>query len=150
MSYFQWAEDMAIDHGPIDEDHKKLIAHVNLLHTATSEGRGQEMVAMLLKELIYETSEHIHQEEHQMAILGYPHLEQHKVGHVQFMEELYKLQAKQTAGNATVASQLSMLLRDWLSVHIRRFDKDLHRFLQEKERAARLRPGATPKRRPSS
>ena len=49
MSYFQWAEDMAIDHGPIDEDHKKLIAHVNLLHTATSEGRGQEMVAMLVQ-----------------------------------------------------------------------------------------------------
>lgn len=137
MAYFEWAEDMAIDHGPIDEDHKKLVEHVNLLHTATSDGLGQEVVARLLSDLLHETMEHIRQEEQQMQALGYPRLEEHKKGHVQFVADLHTLQTKLAAGSTTVASQLSTLLRDWLSVHIRRYDKDLLRFTENKEREKR-------------
>lgn len=137
MAYFQWAEDMEIDHGPIDQDHKKLVEHVNFLHTATSDGQGQEVVATLLQELLHETVEHIRQEEQQMQALGYPLLEEHKKGHVQFIADLQTLQTKLAAGSTTVASQLSTLLRDWLSVHIRRYDKDLLRFTENKERERR-------------
>ena len=48
MAYFEWAQDMVIDNGPIDDDHRLLVDQVNLLHTATSQGRGQEVVAQLL------------------------------------------------------------------------------------------------------
>ncbi len=36
MAYFEWAQDMVIDNGPIDADHRRLIDQVNELHTATS------------------------------------------------------------------------------------------------------------------
>ena len=36
MAYFEWAQDMVIDDGPIDADHRRLIDQVNELHTATS------------------------------------------------------------------------------------------------------------------
>ena len=45
MAYFEWANDMVIDNGPIDDDHRKLVEQVNTLHTATSQGRGQDVVA---------------------------------------------------------------------------------------------------------
>lgn len=142
MSYFEWAEDMAIDHGPIDRNHKKLIAHVNLLHTATTEGNGQEVVGELLKELLNEMRGHIRQEEQYIESLGYPGLEEHKTKHTQFITALNGLQTRHIAGSTTVASKLSTLLRDWLSVHIQRYDKDLLNFTQNKEREKRRAAGA--------
>ena len=41
MAYFEWAQDMVIDNGPIDDDHRKLVEQVNLLHSATSQGRAK-------------------------------------------------------------------------------------------------------------
>ncbi|WP_156949816.1 bacteriohemerythrin [Simplicispira psychrophila] len=134
MAYFIWANDMAIDHGPIDQDHKMLVEQVNQLHTATEAGRGQQVVGQLLGELIRSTVEHIRREEQVMRQLGYPRLKQHQASHVDFVNDLHALQQKFAAGNITVAAQLSTLLRDWLSLHIRRYDRDILTFMQEKRR----------------
>ena len=137
MAYFQWADDMVIDNGPIDQDHRKLVEQVNALHTATTEGRGQEVVGALLEALIHDTVQHIQREEQQMAALGYPHLEQHQKGHALFVANLHGLRTKYQSGGITVAAQLSTLLRDWLSLHIRRNDKELRQFLQTQRRSPR-------------
>lgn len=137
MAYFQWADDMVIDNGPIDQDHRKLVEQVNVLHTATTEGRGQEVVGTLLEALIHDTVQHIQREEQQMAALGYPHLAQHQKGHALFVTNLQGLRTKYRSGGITVAAQLSTLLRDWLSLHIRRYDKDMVRFIQQKNRQSR-------------
>jgi hemerythrin-like metal-binding protein len=135
VAYFEWADDMVIDNGLIDQDHQTLVRQVNELHTATSEGRGYEVVGRLLNELIHDTVEHIRREEQEMARAGYPRLAQHKQGHDQFVADLQGLQRKFEGGSSTVASQLSTVLRDWLSLHIRRYDKDLLKFVQPKGRA---------------
>lgn len=137
MAYFQWADDMVIDNGPIDQDHRKLVEQVNALHTATTEGRGQEVVGALLEALIHDTVQHIQREEQQMAALGYPHLEQHQKGHALFMADLHGLRTKYQSGGITVAAQLSTLLRDWLSLHIRRYDKEMVGFIRQKDREGR-------------
>lgn len=137
MAYFEWAEDMAIDDGPIDEDHKKLVDLVNELHTATSEGRGQEVVEKVMTELITYTKAHLEREEQIMESLHFPNLANHRIGHNHFAEKLRTLQAKYEAGSMTVASQLSTVLRDWLSLHIRRSDKEIKVFLQKRAKAAR-------------
>ncbi len=135
MAYFEWADDMVIDNGPIDQDHQTLVRQVNELHTATSEGRGHEVVGRLLGELIRDTVEHIRREEQEMARVGYPRLVQHKQGHDQFVADLQGLQRKFEGGSSTVASQLSTVLRDWLSLHIRRYDKDMLKFTQQQSRS---------------
>ena len=137
MAYFEWAQDMVIDNGPIDEDHRKLVDQVNALHSATTQGRGQDVVAQLLAAVIAETQEHLRREEQLMERAQFPDLERHKHGHVLFIEKLHDLQKKHHAGSITVASQLSTLLRDWLSLHIRRGDKELQRFLQQQQRDPR-------------
>lgn len=125
MSYFEWADDMVIDDGPIDKDHRHLVDLVNELHTATSEGRGQEIVSSIMKKLINYTADHLQREEHLMASLHFKNLERHQMGHQKFMKSVQALQKEYEDGSITVASQLSTLLRDWLSLHIRRSDKEL-------------------------
>jgi hemerythrin-like metal-binding protein len=132
MAYFEWADDLVIDKGPIDADHRQLVDLVNQLHTATSQGRGQEVVAGLLNALTEHTARHLEMEERLMALAGFPDLEQHKLGHLRFTDDLRDLQKKYAAGSLTVASQLSTLLRDWLSLHIRRNDKEFLFFLQKR------------------
>lgn len=134
MAYFEWANDMVIDNGPIDADHRKLVDLVNELHTATSQGRGQEVVDKLLTQLIADTEEHLREEERVMEQAKFTNLERHKQGHTHFVNKLHELRQKQQQGSVTVASQLSSVLRDWLSLHIRRNDKELRQFLQQKSR----------------
>lgn len=56
------------------------------------------------------------------------------------MNSLYDLERRLQTGGITVAAQLSRVLRDWLSLHIRRGDKELRTFIrrrdQEQRRAA--------------
>ncbi len=134
MAYFEWWDDMEIDQGPIDADHRKLIEQVNVLHSATSAGKGHEVVASLLTELINDTVAHIRREEQYLTAIGYPELPGHHQGHENFINDLRGLQKKYETGSITVASQLSTVLRDWLSIHIRRNDKAVVPFLREQKR----------------
>ena len=72
-----------------------------------------------------------------MEVAKFPDLERHKQGHARFVQELRQLQQKYQAGSITVAAQLSTLLRDWLSLHIRRYDKELQRFMKRQQRQQR-------------
>jgi hemerythrin len=134
MAYFEWADDMVIDGGPIDADHQHLVDMVNQLHTATTDGRGREVVGGILEQLIRYTADHLHREEAQMAAAHFPKLEGHRKGHAAFVAQLTALQQRYEAGQITVAAQLSTVLRDWLSLHIRRSDKELQAFLRQHKR----------------
>ena len=134
MAYFEWGNDLVIDQGPIDEDHKYLVALVNELHTATSQGQGREVVGEILQRLVSNTRDHIQREERIMEAVKLPQLGGHKLGHNDFMDNLIDLQQKFAQGSLTVASQLSTLLRDWLSIHIRRSDRELMVFLKQKNK----------------
>ena len=147
MAYFEWADDMVIDNGQIDAEHRKLVDLVNELHTATSQGNGQSVVADLLERLIADTAEHLRHEEMQMQQAEFPGLENHRVGHEHFVDDLRALKAKLDAGSITVAAQLSSVLRDWLSLHIRRNDKEMVGFIRQKNRQSRP---AAPARRPKA
>lgn len=132
MAYFEWDKDLVIDDsGPIDQDHLKLIHLVNELHTATSQGRGQEVVVKIMGELMAYTQRHFSREEGIMELAKFPKLAQHKILHAEFVNRLKKLQEKYDNGSQTVASQLSALVRDWLSIHIRERDKEFS-FFQKK------------------
>ncbi len=126
MAFFDWGPDMSVDaDGPIDADHRQLVDLLNRLHDYTSQGRGQEVVSELLGELLRYTEEHLRREEALMASAGYAQLEQHKKGHDRFVAQLQGLKTRYDAGSISVASQLSTVLRDWLSLHIRRSDREL-------------------------
>lgn len=135
MTYYEWAEDLAIDHGPLDADHRLLIDQSNWLHDATNRGEGRAVVGNLMNQVLAATLEHVQREEHYMETLGYPRLDDHRRGHLRFVEELRFLQHRYQSGSIVVAAEFSTLLRDWLSLHVRRQDKDILFFQQSLERA---------------
>jgi hemerythrin-like metal-binding protein len=137
MAYFEWGSDLVIDGGPIDDDHRHLVDLVNELHTATSQGQGQTVVEKILDDLIASTQAHLLREEAAMSSAGFAHLDQHRLGHTAFVGKLRDLQRRYEGGSITVASQLSTLLRDWLSLHIRRSDRELAGLLKRKVKDAR-------------
>lgn len=134
MAFFEWADDLVIDGGPIDADHLQLVAAVNELHTATTLGTGQEVVGDIIERLIDYTRQHFSREEQIMASAKFPGLLAHQAAHQKIIREIEKLQKAHAEGSITVASQLSTLLRDWLSLHIRRSDKELLFFLNKESR----------------
>ncbi|MBP8191062.1 MAG: hemerythrin family protein [Aquabacterium sp.] len=91
---------------------------------------GHEIVDQVLHDLLDYTAGHLRREESLMASVHFPNLVGHKAGHERFILRLKTLQAKYESGSVTVASQLSTVLRDWLSIHIRRDDKELRQFLK--------------------
>ena len=125
MTYFVWSDDLNIDNGALDDDHRKLVACVNELHSATSGGHGQAVVGAILIRLIEYTRGHFEREEREMERHHFPQVGEHKQQHVKLLNEVTDLKARFDAGSITVASQVSTMLRDWLSLHIRRHDKEL-------------------------
>lgn len=89
------------------------------------------MVSDLLDTLLRDTHEHIRREESLMERLRYPYLKEHRAAHQEFIDLLGQLKQRQSAGAITVAAQLSSVLRDWLSIHIRRHDKKLFYYLNQ-------------------
>ena len=74
------------------------------LHSATTQGRGQDVVAQLLAAVIADTQEHLRREEQLMEQAKFPDLERHKETHVQFVEKLHDLRQKHHSGSITVAT----------------------------------------------
>ena len=136
MAYFEWGPDLEIDHGPIDADHRQLVELVNELHTATSQGQGQEVVASVMERLISYTRQHFTREEQGMEAAAFPGLAAHREKHHVIAAQLQALADRQEVGSITVASLLSSLMRDWLSLHIRRSDRELVAFLKAKKRVS--------------
>lgn len=130
MAFFEWADDFVIDEGPIDADHLQLVELVNELHTATKQGTGHEVVGDIMDRLIGYTHQHFAREEQIMASVKFSGLVAHQAGHQKIIKQIDALKKKHEEGSITVASQLSTLLRDWLSVHIRRSDKELLFFMK--------------------
>lgn len=132
MAYFIWADDMSVGNPQLDHDHQKLVELVNELHTATCSGEGRGVVGEVLQRLVTYTKEHFQREEHYMEQVQYAKTIEHKRQHQTLLKKVQELQARHEAGHVTVAAQASSLLRDWLSVHIRREDKQLAAVMKTK------------------
>lgn len=133
MAYFDWVEELAIDHGPIDNEHRKLVSLVNDMHAAAQHPNNHAIVGERMAELVFYTQDHLLNEEEVMATLGFPGLEEHKQSHIVFLARLHAMQTDFHQGDKTSASELLVLLKNWLSVHIRDADSELRDFLGDVE-----------------
>ncbi|MBH9552079.1 bacteriohemerythrin [Inhella gelatinilytica] len=130
MSFFEWTPDMEIDGGAIDDDHRQLIALINQLHEHTVAGRGHVVVGQVLEKLIRYTQEHFQREEAVMATVDYPLTAEHHHQHERFADRMQELHHLHASHSLAVSSMLSLACRDWLSLHIRRSDRDLAQHIQ--------------------
>lgn len=123
MPILNWNEELAVGIPEIDEQHKHLIALINQLHDAMSEGRGKQVLSDVLDELIAYTKTHFSHEEKLMAQANYRGLASHKREHDFLTRRVIEFQKRFVAGEIGIAVELSNFLKDWILHHVRGMDK---------------------------
>jgi len=129
MALMTWGPMLQIGYGDIDAQHKRLVEIVNALDEAMRTGKGRDVVAKVLSELIKYTQFHFAFEEKLMDKYGIGSSAAHKAEHRKLIADVGAFKGKFDTGAASVTTELMAFLRNWLSNHILKTDKALAREL---------------------
>ena len=121
----QWGPGLYTGIAIIDEDHKKLVDMLNKLNAAMKEGKGKEILASLLHDLVQYTVKHFGHEEQLMTQHKYADSVRHIAEHKKLVAEVVAFKEKLESGTAMISIDLLKFLRDWLGTHILLSDKKL-------------------------
>ncbi|WP_051148572.1 bacteriohemerythrin [Desulfospira joergensenii] len=127
-----WGPKLETGLPDIDDQHKKLVKLVNLLHRAMRMQKGAKEAGKILKELTDYTVFHFGFEETLFDRHGYPETQAHKEIHKKLVEKVSAFQQEFDSGKAGLTMDLMDFLRDWLKNHILKTDMAYAPFLKEK------------------
>ncbi len=129
MSLIQWEERLSVNVKDIDEQHKKLVYLVNLLHSSMKSGKGKDVLGKILNDLLDYTAYHFKTEENYIQKNNYPAELIHKKEHEALVAKATDIKKRFDKGEAVITIELMGFLKDWLSSHILVSDKKLGEFL---------------------
>jgi hemerythrin len=132
MNLINWTNDLSVNIRAIDDEHKKLIAMVNELHSAMGSGKGKEAMGKVLAGLVEYTKTHFATEERLMEKHAYAGYLNHKAQHDALTKQVVDLNAKFQEGKTMVTVEVMNFLKDWLAKHILESDKKYSPFLNSK------------------
>ena len=134
MSRIEWTEELSVGHRELDEQHRLLLHHYNLLHESllhdTPEVTGQTRKRVLAALLAY-TMEHFDAEEHYLELLDYPDLERHRREHRIFREKISSITRDVQEDRIVLSTSLMKIMRNWITEHLASFDQEYSRFAAE-------------------
>lgn len=132
MALIEWSESLSVGIETIDEQHKRLIALINELHTAMLERRAKDVMGHVFDELIEYTKSHFALEEQLFQEHGYPEEAAHVADHHRIAKKVLELKQEFDEGNTAVTLEVMRFLRDWFGNHIVGTDKKYAPFLTSK------------------
>ena len=132
MPIIEWDNAFSVDVQKIDEQHKKFFSIINMLYDAIMQGKGEEVVGSVLKELQQYVIFHFKSEESWMKMYHYPDMNKHKLEHESAIQHINKLVLEYERGNKTVDIELLKFLSDWLQNHILQVDRNYIPYFQGK------------------
>ena len=132
MPIIEWNNAFSVDIQKIDEQHKKFFSLVNMLYDAIMQGKGEEVVGSVLKELQQYVIFHFKSEETWMKMYNYPDMNKHKLEHEEGAKKVNELLLEYERGNKTVDIELLKFLSDWLQHHILEVDRKYISYFQGK------------------
>ena len=119
-----WTKELETGNTLIDTEHKKLIAAINDLMAACSEGKGRVEVERTIDFLADYTKTHFSHEEALQRKSGYPDYVNHKKLHEAFVKDVTEIQTKLKNEGASIVlvSQVNTKVSGWLLNHIKKED----------------------------
>lgn len=126
----KWDESYSVSIKSFDEHHRKLFDIFNTL-LELSQDDEKEMQKNVAELLDY-TNYHFGEEEKQLTEHGYPELDKHKSEHEDFISSVNVFKASFDYGVVPPTDDLLEFLKNWLSDHIKKTDKNYSDFLNEK------------------
>jgi hemerythrin-like metal-binding protein len=119
MPFAEWSDGFSIGIEEIDQEHKKLLNLVNVLHDTVEAGGAHEALGEVLDELMRYVIYHFSHEEELFLRTNYPgaerHLKQHSdlTGATKKVYDEFRLNASET-----LPLQVLEFLKNWLYEHI--------------------------------
>jgi hemerythrin len=132
MAFFTWNNSYSVGIQRFDSEHQQLFEIMSELYDGMKQGKGKEVLGVVLRKLIRYTEQHFGSEESVMRVNGYAGMVSQVEQHRQFTEKMKDFESKFKSGEAALSVQLLDYLRDWLTSHINGADKGYTAFLHEK------------------
>ncbi len=132
MPLVEWNSTFSVGIQKIDEQHKKFFSVINVLYDAIMQGKSEQVVGSVLKELQQYVIFHFKAEETWMKMCNYPDMDKHKLEHEEGAKKVNKLVLEYERGNKTVDIELLKFLSDWLQHHILEVDRKYIPYFQGK------------------
>ena len=111
MPLIEWSNKYSVGVQEFDQQHQRLIGLINTLHDAMVQGKGSDVLAGTLKQLVNYTQTHFTAEEAAMAKYQYPGLEQQRTAHQALIRRINEFQTDLQNGRVGLSVTLSTFLK---------------------------------------
>lgn len=133
MRFMEWSDRFSIGVAIFDDEHKKLIAIINRLYEAISEGIAEDKLKHISDDLVEYTLMHFRHEEMYFDDWCYPEAKAHAALHARLREQVFNFRRQiQEENSRELGLGMMEFLRKWLSEHILVEDRKYGQFLYEK------------------
>ena len=131
MALMTWSDKYSVGVRALDEQHTGLFQTLNDLHAAMLKGQAQSLTGPLLRKLVDYTRRNFAAEEAMLVSTRYPGLAGHREKHRALTKQVEEYVARFEKGEITLNLTLMDFLRDWLTNHIQKTDKEYGPWLNE-------------------
>ena len=130
--HFEWTKEISVDNEVIDGQHKRLLDQINKILDEIVSGVDHVKVKEAIEFLDKYIQEHFTYEENYMMSINYPHLEEHKKFHYEFIQKYYKFKEDFKTGvdNKALLVEIEGYIGNWWLNHIGKEDKKYKLFLE--------------------
>ncbi len=132
MAFITWDDKYSVGINICNEQHKKLIEALNMLHKAMKQGDGNEIIGSTIKKLIDYTEIHFRTEEELFEKYNYPEKKKHVEEHNSFIKKVSDFKLDLDSRQILISINLLQFLKTWLFNHISVVDKKYSAFLNSK------------------
>jgi hemerythrin-like metal-binding protein len=124
MALLAWNERYSVGVKTLDDQHNVLFGILNDLYDAMKKGQAQTVTGPLLHKLADYTGRHFASEEAMMASARFAGLTEHCAKHRELIKQVEAYIARFERGDVMLSIDLFNFLRDWLTTHISKEDKN--------------------------
>ena len=132
MPVLAWSDEYSINVAEIDEQHKKLLDHVNRLHAGVEAQIDKRDLHQLVEELYEYASFHFASEEKLMRQYEMDQIKKHHKEHKALLKYLNHICDAISQGKRPAFYSEYDVSNDWFLAHIMEFDKKMGAFLNSK------------------
>jgi hemerythrin len=123
MALLQWDKSFSVNVEEIDKQHQKLVSMINDLNDAMKQGKGRDVLAIIISELFTYAGNHFATEETYFDKFKYPATSSHKLEHTNFVKKVSEFKNGFDSGKLSLTIEVMNFLKDWLKGHIQGTDK---------------------------
>ncbi len=128
MIIFIWKPEYSVGIKNIDNQHKKLIDTINMLHEAVS---NKAVLNKIFDNLVEYTTIHFATEEDLMVRYSYPDYLEHKGEHDKCISKVAKWKTEFDKGKITLTLEMVTFLIDWIHSHLLEMDQKYSSFFKK-------------------